>query len=161
MRAWARDCWPAWGVGGALALLTFFVAAPALVPHFVSIGRYYELRSVTVADTTVGGSPAVIVDRTILQSFRGRYEIDIMRAEGSEFVAWWECGAHVSDWRGYHQEASLPVDMTLDWWMGIPPNRPCPLPAGTYKVVTTIYAKGPFGAELSTTVDSNVFTVAP
>ena len=121
--------------------------------------RYYELRTVTVKDTVVGVSPRVIVDRTIHRDFRGRFEIEIMRAEGSEYNVWWECGPHDSDWRAYRDEASLPPDMDLDWWMGIPPNRPCPLPPGTYKIVSTIYARGWLGAELRVTTDSNPFVV--
>lgn len=144
-----------------LALLVFFFGAPAIVPYFVPMSRYYELRSVTVADARVGVSPDMIVDRTIHVDFRGRFEIDVMRAEGSEFVVWWECGPHASDWRMYRDEAVLPVDLDLNWWMGIPPNRECDLPAGTYKIITTIYARGPFGAELSTTTESNVFKVTP
>lgn len=144
-----------------LALLLVFVAGPAIVPIVVPMSRYYELRSVTIADTTAGVSPSIIVDRTIKRDFRGRYEIEIMRAEGSEFVVWWECGPHVSDWRMYRDETSLPHDLTLDWWMGIPPARECPLPPGTYKVISTIYARGPLGAELSTTTASNVFHVRP
>lgn len=159
IRSWLRDCWRAWGVGAALALLAMFVGGPAIVPLVVPMSHFYELRSVTVFDAEAGISPKVIVDRTIHRDFRGRFEIEIMRAEGSEFVAWWECGPHASDWRMYRDEASLPPHMTLDWWMGIPPNRACPLPPGTYKIVSTIYARGPLGAELSTTTESNVFTV--
>lgn len=161
VRAWLRDCSSAWGTGLAVALLAFFVGAPAVTPWFVPMSHYYELRSVTIADTEVGVSPKVIVDRVIKRDFRGRFEVEISRAEGSEFVAWWECGAHGSDWRWYRDEASLPAGLDLDWWMGIPPNRACTFPPGTYKVSTTVYAKGPFGAELSTTTESNVFKVEP
>ena len=159
MRGWLRDCWPAWAAGGALALLAVFVIGPMVVPYVVPMSRYYELKSVTVSNTTVGVSPQMIVDRTIHRDFRGRFEIEIMRAEGSEFEVWWACGQHSSDWRTYRDEAVLPADMDLDWWLGIPPNRPCPLPDGTYKVVSTIYAKTWLGAELSTTTESNVFRV--
>lgn len=161
IRSWARDCWPAWGVGGALAILAVFVGGPLVVPLFMPMGLFYEMRSVTIADTTAGVSPRVIVDRTIHRDFRGRYEVEIMRAEGAEFSVWWECGSHVSDWRWYREDAVLPPNMDLDWWMGIPPNRECVLPPGTYKVRTTLYALGPFRAELSTTVGSNVFKVMP
>lgn len=160
-RAWMRDCWQAWLAGGMLAVFVVFVAGPAMVPLVVPMSRYYDLRSVTVSNTTVGISPQMIVDRMIRRDFRGRFEIDIMRAEGSEFEVWWACGQHTSEWRTYRDEAKLPPDMDLDWWMGIPPNRPCPLPEGQYKVVSTIYAKSFFGAELSVTTESNVFRVKP
>lgn len=159
MRQWLRDCWQAWAAGGALALFAIFGAGPAIVPLVVPMSHFYELRSVTVSDAPAGVSPSLIVDRTIHRDFRGRFEIEIMRAEGSEFVAWWECGPHASDWRMYRDEARLPAEMDLDWWMGIPPNRPCPLPPGTYKIVSTIYARAWLGAEVSTTTESNVFTV--
>lgn len=159
IRTFVRDCWPAWAAGGALALVTVFVLGPAIVPHVVSMSRYYELKSVTVEDTMPGVPPRMIVDRTIHRDFRGRYEIEIMRAEGSEFSVWWQCGPHESTWRVYRDDAVLPADLNLDWWMGIPPNQECPLPEGIYKVVTTIYARGPLGAELATTTESNVFNV--
>lgn len=144
-----------------MGLLTVFFVGPALVPLVVPMSRYYELRTVTVSDTTVDASPRVIVDRSIERDFRGRFEVEVLRAEGGQFVVWWECGPHSSDWRTYRPEAVLPSDMDLDWWMGIPPNRPCPLPPGTYKIFTTIYAKGPLGAELSVSRSSNAFVVNP
>lgn len=158
-RAWVRDCWTAWGIGAVLAILVMFVAGPALVPHLVPMSRYYELRSVTIANTTVGVSPHILVDRTIHENFRGRFEIEIMRAEGSTFSAWWVCGPHSSNYRTYRSEAAIPADATLDWWLEIPPNRACTFPPGAYKIVTTVYAVGPLGAELSTTTESNVFEV--
>lgn len=154
-------CWQAWAAGGILALLAIFVGGPALVPLVVPMSQYYDMRSVTVSDTKEGLSPQLLVDRTIRRDFRGRFEIEIMRAQGSEFVVWWECGSHVSGWRTYRDEAVLPASLNLDWWMGIPPNQPCPLPPGTYKVVSTIYAQSWLGAELSVTNDSNVFVVHP
>lgn len=156
---WARACGHAWAAGTILALLCMFVVAPPLVPLVVPMSRYYELRSVTIANTTDGVSPSMIVDRTIHRPFRGRYEIVIMRAEGSQFVTWWECGSHESGWRPYRTDASLPERLDLDWWMGIPPNRECPLPPGKWKILTTVYARGPLGAELSATTESNVFQV--
>lgn len=161
MRMWMRDCWQAWAAGGMLAVFAFFVAGPALVPLVVPMSRYYELKSVTVSNTTSGVAPRMIVDRTIHRDFRGRFEVEIMRADGAEFGVYWACGQHSSEWRTYHEEAVLPADMDLDWWMGIPPNRPCPLPEGTYKVVSTIYAQSWLGAVLSTTTESNVFKVQP
>lgn len=142
-----------------LALLAVFVGGPALVPFVLPMSYFYELRSVTVSDTVAGVSPKMVVDRTIKRDFRGRFEIEIMRVDGSEFIAWWECGAHGSDWRVYRKGASIPAGMDLDWWMGIPPNAPCPLRPGRYKIVSMIFAKGWLGSELSTTVDSNIFTV--
>lgn len=159
MREWLRTCWQAWAAGGMLALLAIFVAGPMIMPLVVPMSRYYELRTVTVSDAEAGVSPQMIVDRTIHRDFRGRFEVEIMRAEGSEFTSWWQCGPHGSDWRTYRDEAALPADMDLDWWMGIPPNAPCPLPPGTYKIMTTIYARSWLGAELSVTTGSNVFTV--
>jgi hypothetical protein len=160
VRTWARECWPAWGVGGILALLAVFVGAPVLVPLVVPMSHFYELRSVTVKDAMPGTSPKIIVDRVIQRDFRGHFEVEVMRAEGAEFVSYWECGPHVSDWRTYRAEVVLPPELDLDWWMGIPPNRECKLPAGTYKVLTTIYARGPLGAVMSTSAESNVFTVS-
>lgn len=159
MRRWARDCGHAWAVGAVLAALVMFIAAPAVVPFVVPMSRYYELRSVSVSDTRVGVSPHMIVDRVIHRDFRGRYEVDIMRAEGSSFAVWWDCGIHETDWRTYRAQATLPPDLDLDWWLGIPPARECTLPPGTYKILTTVYAHGPFGAELNTTTESNLFTV--
>jgi hypothetical protein len=159
--AWTRNCLSAWVSGGALATLVVFIVGPAVLPFVVPMSRYYDLRAINVFDTTEGVSPFIIVDRTIARDFRGRYEVDILRVEGSEFTAWWACGSHVSDWRWYREEAELPQDLTLDWWMGIPPNLPCHLSVGTYKIVTTIYAQGLFGVELSATLDSNLFKVAP
>lgn len=159
MREWLRTCGQAWAAGGMLAILAIFVAGPALVPIVVPMSRYYDLRSVTVADTVHGISPRVIVDRTIRRDFRGRFEIEIMRAEGSEFSAFWSCGDHDSEWRIYRDETMFPAGMDLNWWMGIPPNPYCDLPEGTYKIISTIYAQGWLGAVLSTTVDSNVFVV--
>lgn len=160
IRKWVRECWPAWGVGAILAILLVFWGAPVLVPLVLPMSHFYELNSVTVADSMPGTSPRLIVDRTIHRNFRGHFEVEVMRANGSEFTPYWECGPHVSDWRVYRAESVLPPDLDLDWWMGIPPNRECPLPEGTYKVLTTIYARGPLGAELSTSRESNVFTVA-
>lgn len=161
IRSWSKECLQPWLAGGILALLVVFVAAPVLVPFVLPMSSYYELRSVTVSDTSAGVSPRMIVDREIKRDFRGRFEIEVMKADGAQFVAWWECGSHDSDWRMYRKGASLPASMTLDWWMGVPPNPPCPLPPGTYKVISTIYARGWMGAVISTTADSNIFTVYP
>lgn len=160
MRRWVRNCLPAWLVGGTLAFFAAFIAGPALVPVFMPMARYYDIRSITVSDTVPGVAPRVIVDRTIRQNFRGRRDVEILRAEGGEFVVWWDCGPHGTQWRPYRTNEVLPAGMNLDWWMDIPPNRACPLPAGTYKVTSTIYAKSWLGAELVVTVDSNVFKVA-
>ena len=159
VREWTRKCLPAWAAGGALALLAVFVAGPTIVPYIQPMSSFYDLRTVKVEDTVPGVAPRMLVDRAIKRDFRGRFEIEIMRAEGSEFSVYWECGEHDSDWRAYRKDAVLPDDLDLDWWMGIPPNRPCPLPPGTYKIISTIYARGWLNAELKTTVDSNVFNV--
>jgi hypothetical protein len=151
----------AWGAiaGVVLALILWFVAAPTVLPAFMTAEYYYQLRSVTVKDAYEGNSPRMIVDRTIRRQFRGRYEIQILRAEGGEYVAFWACGEHKSSWQTYRPEARLPEDLDLDWWMGIPPNRECELPPGQYRVVTTIFARGPFNAELSTERSSMPFTI--
>ena len=160
-RAWLRECWQSWATAFVLAGLVMFVVAPAVVPMVVPMSAYYELRSVTIANSTAGVAPKVIVDRVVHRDFRGRYEIAIMRADGSRFAMFWDCGEQASDWRPYRADAVIPSDIDLDWWLGIPPNRECHLPPGTYKVLTTIYARGPLGAELSATTESNVFTIGP
>ena len=142
-----------------LAILAVFVAGPMLIPFVLPMSYFYELRSVTVSDADFGVSPNVIVDRTVHRDFSGRFEIEIMKAEDSEFSVYWACGEHDSDWRTYRDEAAFPPNMNLDWWMGIPPNRACVLPPGTYKIISTIYAQGWLGAILRTTTDSNVFVV--
>lgn len=161
MRRWVRNCLPAWLVGGTLAFFAAFIAGPALVPLVMPMSWYYDFRSITVSDTVAGVAPRVIVDRTIKQDFRGRRDVEILRAEGSEFVVWWHCGPHGTQWRPYRTNEKLPDDMDLDWWQDIPPARPCPLPPGTYKVNTVVYAKSWLGAELSVSIDSNTFTVFP
>lgn len=162
IRSWIRDCGPAWLVGGALALLAGFVVAPAIVPYFVPMSSMYELRTLAVAEETPQGtSPRIAVDRVIHRDFRGRFEVEILRVEGSEFSVWRECGPHESNWFTYRATASVRPNADLDWWMDIPPNRECELPPGLYKVLTTVYGIWPFGAVLSTTNESNVFRVTP
>jgi len=160
VRAWARECWPAWGVGGMLAILVLFFAGPWLVRQMVPASSYYDLRSVFVEDTDQGVPPRIVVDRSInREQFRGRREVEVMRAAGSQFI-YWQCGGpHTSEWRTYRRGEALPETIDLEWWMSIPPNRPCPLPPGLYTIATTVYARGPLGAELSVTTMSNTFTV--
>ena len=159
VKTWARECWPAWGVALILFILLTTLIGPWVVRQTVPMSRYYELRTVTVSDTRPGVSPSMVVDRTIHQDFRGRRDIEIKQVVGSEFEVWWDCGPHVSEWRTYRAGSALPADLNLDWWMRIPPLRECPLPVGTYKVISTICAQSYLGAEVCTTVDSNVFSV--
>jgi len=94
VKTWARECWPAWGVALILFTLLTTLIGPWVVQQTVPASRYYELRSVTIADTTPGVSPQMIVDRTIRQDFRGRRDIEIMRVTGSEFEVYTTSGAN-------------------------------------------------------------------
>ncbi len=145
--------------GVLLALIFSIMIAPMMVPFFVSMDRYYVLSSVFVDNAAQGESPAMIVDRTIQRDFRGWFEVEILRADGGEFQAYWACGSHRSQERTYRKEAHLPDDLNLNWWMDIPPNRECDLPLGQYRISTTIYARSYFGAVLSTSRDSPVFEI--
>lgn len=151
----------AWLTAGLLAAIFVFVAMPTVAPVLWPMSRYYDLRSVMVSDAYEGTSPTMVVDRTIRREFRGRYEVQILERQGSEMVAYWACGDHVSRRRSYRPEASLPNPLTLDWWMDIPPARECPLPPGQYRIITTVYATIPFGAEVSAERGSNLFTIHP
>jgi hypothetical protein len=156
---WARHCLPAWLTGGALAAVFVFAVMPHLAPLFWPMRHFYDLRSVMVSNAPEGTSPHMLVDRTIKRDFRGRYEVEILRAEGSEMVLYWGCGVHASSERTYRVIAALPDPLTLDWWLDIPPNRECLLPPGQYRIITTVYAETPFGAEVSVERPSNLFTV--
>lgn len=149
----------AWLTGAAMALMFAFVIAPTAISALFPMTFFYELRSVTIDDAPSGQPPHIVVDRTINRVFTGRFDNVIMREQGSEFVAYWSCGTHGSDWRQYRPDAALPIGADMDWWLDIPPNRECHLPPGRYKLVTTIFAKAWFGAEVSTERSSNVFTV--
>jgi len=156
---WARECAAAWGTAAVLGMIFVFVVLPYVAPFLWPISRYYDLRSVTIRDAVEGTSPAMIVDRTIKRDFRGRYEVQILKVEGSELVAFWGCGDHVSRWRTYRADASLPADLNLDWWLDIPPNRECELRPGQYRIVTTVFVQTPFKGEVSLERQSNLFTI--
>ena len=147
------------GAIGVILGFLLFAAMPVVVPFFVPMSRFYELRSVTISGADYGTSPRMLVDRTIYRDFRGRYEVQILEEAGGELVPYWGCGPHASDWRTYRQEARLPADLNLDWWMDIPPNRECMLDPGRYKIITTVYAQTWFGTEVSTELGSNIFEI--
>lgn len=151
----------AWALGAMLAAIFVFVAAPTIVPLVWSIDRVYQLRSVMVKDAVEGQSPAMLVDRTIVRDFLGRFDVQIIKATGSEFEVYRACGPHRSAWFPYRERASLPADLDLDWWIDIPPNPPCNLAPGQYRIITTVYAKAPLGAEVSIERISNLFTIWP
>jgi hypothetical protein len=151
----------AWATGLALAAIFFFVAAPVVVPFVWPMSFYYELRSVTISDAMEGETPKVVVDRSIHRDFRGRYEIVIMRAVGGEYEPFWACGQHTSERRTYLVGAVLPENLDLDWWMDVPPNPPCLLPPGQYQVVTQVWARTPFNADVTTERRSNTFNIWP
>lgn len=158
VKAWARDCWPAWGVGIIIVFLGAQTVWPWAISKIIPASNYYELRSVEIHDTVVGRSPTMIVDRTIHRQFEGRPVVEVLRVNGSTFEAWWQCNPNISGERTYYPDRTLPDPLTLDWWMIIPPNR-CTLAPGQYKTTTTIHIRTWFGGRWTVMRDSNLFTV--
>ncbi len=125
----------------------------------VPIDSYTNLRSIMVKDAAEGEPIPILVDEVRARDFRGRREVDIIQARGSEFVPYNVCGPHKTGTRTFRAIEATPNN--LDDWMGIPPYAACPLPPGQYRIITTTYATGPFGAEISGERSSNLFTIRP
>jgi hypothetical protein len=103
----------------------------------------------------------MVVARQIIRPFRGRYEVEIERVSGSEYELYNACGSYGTPEFSYRPGRVLPIPLTLDWWLGIPPNRECNLPPGSYRIITTVSARSFFDAILTQRVVSNTFTIRP
>jgi hypothetical protein len=155
----SRSWWKQALIGVLLAAFVYVAVAPKLVPLLVPISFYYNLDSVHVEDATYGESPTMVVASSIARPFRGWREVQIERVVGSEYELYGACGVYSLPEASYGPTRELPDPLTLDWWMGIPPNRECRLPPGDYRIVTTSYVRSLFDALLTKRVPSNTFTI--
>jgi hypothetical protein len=155
----AQSRWAPAVVGFLLAFLVYVAVAPWLVPIVVPMSFYYTLDGIEVENATVGESPKMVVAGESNRPFRGWYEVEIERVVGSVFALYNACGPHRTPEFTVSPTRDLPNPMTLDWWLGIPPNRECLLPPGDYRIVTTIYARSFFDAVVTERAPSNTFTI--
>jgi hypothetical protein len=145
--------------GFLLAALVYIAIAPAVVPLVVPTSYYYTLDSLHVENAAFGKSPEMVVARQIKRQFRGWYDIEIERVNGGEYELFAGCGSYGMQEFTYRPGRVLPNPLTLDWWMGIPPNRECDLPPGDYRIITEVHVRSFFDAVLTERVASNTFTI--
>jgi hypothetical protein len=153
--AWWRQA----AAGFLLAAFAYVAIAPAVVPLVVPVSYYYTLDGLHVENAAFGKSPEMVVARQIKREFRGWYDIEIERVNGSAYELFAGCGSYGMQEFTYRPGRVLPNPLTLDWWMGIPPNRECQLPPGDYRIITEVHVRSFFDAVLTERVVSNTFTV--
>jgi hypothetical protein len=158
-----QQWWPAF-IGGfsGVVLVGLVSFAPASLYKYyeesVPASRWFEVGGITVDDTVTGVSPLVHVDRTIKQPFSGRWTVTVRRVEGKGLVS--HCDR--SGQNDYLTDSVLPAQTDLEWWMEVPPNRPCPpLAPGRYVVTVRWLIELPDRTDKEIRVTSNQFQVLP
>jgi hypothetical protein len=95
--------------------------------------RWYDLRSVTIADAALGDMITVHVDRSVNHSFTGRYTVVLLDVETGQVVC--EGG----DQTIYLPGRELPGIITLDWWTdGAEPPCEATIYRGLFRLETCV-----------------------
>jgi len=116
--------------------------------------RWFDVVSITVADSKVGDPIVMRVERVIYSRFHASWIVSVRRVDkdGLELAC---VAAGESD---YLPEAKLPQPLTLDWWT-YPVT--CNLNPGKYRI-DTVWRLDPQGyPQKVVAASSNVFEVRP
>lgn len=130
------------------AFLVWFIAS------FLAPAEWWlDVRSVTIANTTPGIQPTMVVDRSINQPFTGTYTVDVEKKMKSGRYAV-VCSAHSTT--NYRPDAELPDDMRLNWWTW---PVTCAIEPGRYRVETVWRIEAPLFPDKTVSIMSNTFEV--
>ncbi len=124
-----------------LALVTILTVAGLV--YGVTVNFWISIHDVSIADATVGSDPEMGVQRTIRLDHMNKYSVTVRLFPSDEFV----CSYSPPPFP-YSKTATLPKNLTLNWWIGAPEDNECRaenLPAGTYITNTCHTVIEPFG----------------
>jgi len=121
-----------------IAVIVFsFAFWMLLVPLIVSgIWRpeyFITVHRVHVEDGVVGQPIKIVADRTVHRDFVSDRFVQLRKLEGSKYAL--HCRRIVRDVPST-KDSVFPANMHLNRWLGIPPNAPCEIGAGTYQLLT-------------------------
>ena len=137
--------------------IVFVYLVPPIISAVVPLSYWAEFRGIWVENVFLGDPVNVSVDRTINRDFDGKFRVEVRKESGGGFEAFCTRGATDVPYRA---ESRLPKNITLDWWLGIPPNPPCPvLGVGTYYLITRWEKPWVFGSAPHKELRSNMFRV--
>lgn len=135
----------------ALGTLWFYGRYDAARIAAIPPSQWIEVRSVNVADFSVGKSePPVIYDRTIHKPFDGKWEAEVHRVSDDFTLCFGNGEAR------YEPKDKLPpAGVTLDWFVG----SHCVLPKGQYFIQVNYTITTDQNAVKHMQVASNIFNV--
>ena len=127
----------------------------ALVVQLWPASFWFDVASVRVEDSRVGGPVIMAVSRTIHRDFTGEWTTSLRRLQDGKWIAY--CTA--SGATNYQTDSSLPDPLTLQWWT----YPDChPIDEGKYIMRTTWRIKGMgFLPDKEVQATSNIFVVNP
>jgi len=153
-------------IAALLAIITIanigFYAGRNLISPVMNSDDFMIVRSVIIQDSPFGQDPVMAVDRQVVQTFRGKWTVEVNTADG-QYV----CSA--TDETVYTPDARMPETVRLfNWWMlgGRNPENLClsdryPLEVGCY-YVDTVWEAVNMRSETATIFNrSNEFCVRP
>lgn len=142
---------------GAAALAFWLLLIPFILSNIIPASNWFEVNRVFFSDSVTGHPPHLTVDRIIHRQFRGSWDAEVKREDGSVFDS--HCLRHSPVPFDYKPTARIPPDADLRWWLEIPPNRDCRWEPGRYIVETTWRIYLWLGVTLKVKSVSNVFTI--
>ena len=133
MTEWTRREIVSWrGLSFLLIALGFwFWFAPRIGQAIIPPEWWLDVRTIIVADTVVGVSPAVVIDRDINRNFVGSYEATIRKVDASDGTIWTYCQPRIRPEITYRAGSPYP-GRDLNWWLGSPPEDVCVMEPGKY-----------------------------
>lgn len=116
-------------------------------------GWWFEVDTLHIADSKVGESVPIVVDRHINRNFDASWTVVIRQWDGG-----WTAHCVSTGAGSYKSDAKLPKNPTLAWWTW---DKCHPLPAGKYEVITVwhLHTHWPVVGHKRVEVTSNVFQV--
>lgn len=141
-----------------LAAVFFWFVTPAVIGRMVTPDHFVTVRTVFVEDGVEGQPIRVTPDRTVHRRFVSNRLVQLRRETDAGFAL--VCRRQVNDVPS-EVMTPPPADMHLDRWFGIPPNMPCDVKPGRYKIVTDWEIPFWLGSRVTFSVESNVFTIYP
>lgn len=129
------------------------VMALAIFDTSVPNSYWFEVAHVQIMDSTVGITPKMIVARSVIRPFRGRWIVTIKKVQDETSSYYKECSSVGEN--DYRPETALPSNLDLNWWT-FPVH--CDLQAGTY-IVDTSWKFHVLFFERTVRAVSNVFVI--